>query len=264
MKPPPRFAFNARIFSKHSALPFAVVLVSAIVWADNKPWRTKPYDAWTDKDIQSVMTGSPWVERTTIRHTWTAASQTEKNAALDPLINGGRREHPSASGMTETNPEATVRSGDDSTQELIVGVNVYWDSSRVMRAASARQMVFHGDMKDSEVEQYVRAPQEEYQIVLSMGDMTPFMQSDEKFFQASSSLEMKRSKLKLSPSHVVYQKDSHGFLRQVAFFFPKKIGSDPTIGSNETDVEFKCKIADSTIHVDFKPRKMKDQAGPDL
>jgi hypothetical protein len=119
-------------------------------------------------------------------------------------------------------------------------------------------------MNDSDVEQYVRAPQEEYQIVLSMGDMTPFMQSDEKFFQANSSLEMKRSKLKLSPSHVVYQKDSHGLLRQVVFFFPKKNGSGPTIGSNETDVEFKCKIAASTLKVDFKPQKMTDQSGPDL
>ena len=112
---------------------------------------------------------------------------------------------------------------------------------------------------------YAQAPQEEYQLVLSMGDMKPFLQSDEKFYQANSFLEMKRSKLKLSPSHVVYQKDSHGVLRQVVFFFPKKAsGGQPTIGNDETDVEFNGKIADSKLRVGFKPQKMADQSGPDL
>jgi hypothetical protein len=245
-------------------LLFELFLCATLLRADDQTWKGKPYQQWTDKDIQSVMTESPWVQKTTIRHTWKAAPSTEKNPALDPLINGGVREHPAASGSTQTNPEATVRSGDDSTQELIVDVNIYWDSSRVMRAASARQMVLRGQMKDSEMEQYVNAPQEEYQIVLTMGDMTPFMQSDEKFFQANSSLEMKKSKLKLQPSHVVYQKDSHGLLKQAAFFFPKRTASGPTIESNETDVVFKCKVADSKLQVDFKPQKMTGSAGPDF
>jgi hypothetical protein len=258
------FMRKSRKSSKQGALFIVVMVCTSLLWADDKPWKSKPYRDWDAKDVQMIMTESPWVSKTTVRHTWTAVAQKEKNAALDPLINGGVREQPNASGATQTNPNATVRSSDESTQQLIVDVNVYWDSSRVMRAASARQRVLNGEIKDSEVEPYARAPQEEYQLVLSMGDMTPFLQSDEKFYQANSFLEMKRSKLKLSPSHVVYQKDSHGVLRQVVFFFPKKTGSDPTIGSDETDVEFKCKIADSTIHVDFKPQKMTDQSGPDL
>ena len=256
--------FTAKDSSKQAGVFFAVLVCITLLWADNRPWKSKPYQAWDAKDVQTIMTDSPWVRKTGIRHTWTAVSQKEKNAALDPLIDGGVREQPNASGATQTNPQATVRSSEESTQQLIVDVNVYWDSSRVMRAAAARQMVLHGQMKDSEVEQYANAPQEEYQIVLSMGDMTPFVQSDEKFFQANSFLEMKRSKLKLSPSHVVYQKDSYGVLKQAVFFFPKKTSSGPTIGSDETDVEFNCKIADSKIHVDFKTQQMTDQAGPDL
>jgi len=242
----------------------ALFLVATCLGADDKPWKSKPYQQWNDKDIQSVMTKSPWVQKTGIRHTWTTVEQKDKNAALDPLIAGGVPQHPGASGTTQANPQATVRADEESTQQLIVDVNVYWDSSRIMRAAQARQMVFNGQMKDSDVEQYVNTPQQEYQIVLAMGDMTPFLQSDEKFYLANSFLEMKRSKLKLPPSHVVYQKDSHAVLRQVVFFFPKKTESGPTVGSNETDAEFKCKIADSTIHVDFKPQKMVDQSGPDL
>ena len=256
---------KSRDFSTQAVLFVAVMVCTSLLWADNKPWKNKPYQLWDAKDLQTIMTESPWVRKTSIRHTWSTVSQKEKNAALDPLIDGGVRETPNASGATQTNPNATVRSSEESTQQLIVDVSVYWDSSRVMRAASARQRVLHGEMKDSEVEPYAHAPQEEYQLVLSMGDMTPFMQSDEKFYQANSFLEMKRSKLKLSPSHVVYQKDSHGVLRQVVFFFPKKTSQGvPTIGNDETDVEFNWQVADSKLHVDFNPSKMADQSGPDL
>lgn len=115
------------------------------------------------------------------------------------------------------------------------------------------------------MDSYMRQPQEEYVLVLAMGDMTPFIKSDEKFFQANSSLLMRRGKLTLPPSRVAYQKDSNGHLTQVVFFFPKKTSSGgPTIGSDENDVEFKCKIADTMFHVDFDPRKMTDPSGPDL
>jgi hypothetical protein len=76
---------------------------------------------------------------------------------------------------------------------------------------------------------------------------------------------MRRAKLRLPPSHVVYQRDANGILKQVVFFFPKKTsGGLATIGSDQTDVEFNCKVADSKMHVDFKTQKMTDQSGPDL
>jgi len=134
-----------------------------------------------------------------------------------------------------------------------------------MRAATARQSVLRGEIEEADVEPYVRAPLEEYALVLSMADMTPFLQKDEKFFQGQAFLEMRRHGRQLSPSHVVYQRDVKGTLKQVVFFFPKKTASrEPTIANDETDVEFRIKIADSRVHVGFSPQKMTDQTGPDL
>ncbi|HXW56590.1 MAG TPA: hypothetical protein VEJ67_12635 [Candidatus Cybelea sp.] len=240
----------------------ALFFCAALLRGDDKPWK-KPYQEWNDQDVQSIMSDSPWVRKTFIQRTW-VDSENLRNVPPQQQISGGVRTTPNAAGTTAANPKATNRADQEETQAVNISVNVYWDSSRVMRAASARQMVLHGQMKDSEVEQYVNAPQEEYQIVLSMGDMTPFMTNEEKFFQANAFLEMKRSKLKLPPSRVVYQKDSNGVLKQAAFFFPKKTSSGPTIGGDETDIAFKCKIRDSTVHVDFKPQKMTAQSGPDL
>jgi hypothetical protein len=261
MKPGSNRGLTMRNSTGWAGLLLALFLC-AILRADDKPWK-KPYQEWNDKDVQSIMTDSPWVRKTFIQHTW-VDTENLKDVPPQQQISGGVRTMPNASGTAGASPNATNRASETSTEQLNVDVNVYWDSSRVMRAASARQMVLHGQMKDSEVEQYVDAPQEEYQIVLSMGDMTPFITNDEKFFQANAFLEMRRSKLKLPPSHVVYQRDSSGVLKQAVFFFPKKTSSGPTIGSDETEVEFKCKIADSPMHVDFKPQKMTGQSGPDL
>jgi len=248
-------------FSKHFALLLAVLIAAALAGADNKPWKGKPYQEWDEKDVELIMTQSPWVQTTTIQRTWLPVS--EKEVAPEQPIAGGVRSVPSATSAGASSPAATNRASESSEQEL--NVYVYWDSSRVMRAAAARQRVLHGEMKDSEVESYARAPQEEYEVVLSMADMTPFIKSNEKVFQANSSLEMKKGKSSLPPSRVVYQRDANGALKQAVFFFPKKTSSGAaTIGSDETDVQFRCKIADSTLKVGFKPQKMTDQSGVDL
>jgi Ca-activated chloride channel homolog len=235
---------------------------SNLVVVPNRPWMSKPYDAWNDRDIQSILTQSPWVQTTTIQRTWLPVA--EKDVPPERLISGGIRSWPKdAPNLSGASPAVTIRESEASQSEL--NVYVYWVSSRVMRAASARQSVLHGEINESDVEPYVRAALDEYALGLSMADMTPFLQNDEKFFQRQAFLEMWSRGRELSPSHVVYRRDAKGNLKQVLFFFPKKTPSgEPTITPDETDVEFKCRIGDSTLHVGFSPQKMTDQAGPDL
>lgn len=248
--------------SRHCALPFALLLAAGLVWADKKPWMSKPYDAWNDKDIQSILTQSPWVQTTTIRRTWLEVSEKD---APPVLINGGVRSWPAdAPNLQGASPAVTIRES-ESSQRGELNVYVSWDSSRVMRAALARQSVLRGEIKESDVEPYARTVLQEYSLVLSMADMTPFVKNDEQFFQRQAFLEMRTRGRELSPSHVLYQRDAKGTLKQVVFFFPKTDSSgEPTITPDEKDVEFKCKIGDSSLHVGFSPQKMTDQAGPDL
>jgi hypothetical protein len=199
------------------------------------------------------------VRVTTIQRTWLAVA--EKDVAPEPQISGGVRQMPAGSGQVGGGATAPVRAGEGSWREL--NVFIHWQSSRVMRAATAREAVLHGEQVD--VEKYASDPQSEYQIVLHMEDMTPFAQHNEEFFQNSASLQMKRGKSKISPSHVLYKRNQKGLVTDAVFFFPKTSPSGlPTVSGDETDVQFSCKIADSTVRADFKPREMADQSGPDL
>jgi hypothetical protein len=96
--------------------------------------------------------------------------------------------------------------------------------------------------------------------------MAPFFRHDEKYFQTVASLQLKKSKLKLSPSHVRYERDAQGVLVTAAvFYFPKKTPSgDPVMASDEKNVSFVCKLEGSTLQVSFEPPKMVDAAGADL
>lgn len=255
MKAKTNFLNHSKTLSKPPALLLVLLLGGTLLWAGDKAWKAKPYQQWNEKEIEAILTDSPWVRVTPIQRSWLPVA--EKDLPGTPQVNGGVRQMPNASTATTT-PE---RVGEGTWGEL--NVQIFWQSSRVMRAATAREAVLHGQNVD--VDKYASEPQAEYQIILRMEDMTPFQQNDEKFFQNNAFLQMKKGKDKISPSHVVYEKNSKGLVADAIFFFPKANSSGaPTISSDESEVQFSCKIADTTVRVGFRPREMVDQSGPAL
>ena len=248
------FLFHSNTRSKPLALLLALLLGATLLWAGDKPWKDKPYQQWNEKELQAILTDSPWARITSIQRSWLPGP--ERDIAPQERSSGGVK------GQTPAKSPATapVGAGED-MQEM--NVQVYWQSSRVMRAATAREAVLHGEKVN--VDEYTSQPQGEYQIVVRMQDMTPFRQHDEKFFQGNAFLQTKKGKDKISPTHVVYEKNSMGLVQDAIFFFSKTTSSGaPTVSADETEVQFSCKIADSTMRVGFKPRDMVDQSGPAL
>jgi len=234
-------------------LLFSMMMVFVtVIWANGEPWKGKPYQQWDDKDIERVFLNSPWARTTTITRTWLPISSKD---LPDKITSGAGRQV----------PKELERSGETSVGGEL-NFYVFWASSRVMRAASARKAVLHGDNKALDVEKYAREPQDEIQILVRSGDMAPFTRKDEKFFQANAFLQPRKSNQKISPSHVRFERDAKGILVTSAlFFFPRKTASgDPTIAADEKNVEFTCQVEGSTLRVNFEPQKMVDQAGPDL
>jgi len=249
------FLFNSKTLSKPLALLLGLILGGTLLWAGDKAWKDKPYQQWNEKELQAILTDSPWVRVTPIQRSWIPAP--EGNTAPQQRSSGGSRGQAPGASPASTAPTGA---GED-TQEM--NVQVYWQSSRVMRAATARQAVLHGENVD--VDKYASQPQDEYQIIVRMQDMTPFRQHDEKFFQSNAFLQMKKGKDKISPTHVVYEKNSMGLVQDAVFFFSKTTSSGaPTVSADETEMQFSCKIGDSTVRVGFKPRDMVDQSGPAL
>ena len=240
---------------------FAVLIIAALTFAGNEPWKSKPYQQWNDEDIQKIFTDSPWSRKVTVEGTWRPVVGV---GGSDGAINaGGSGGSKGVGGGATTLPGETDR--DAGTVGPSVPFNVYWMSSQTMRAALARRGVLHAGRDEAAAEKYAEAPLDEYQIAVQGSDMAPFVHNDEKFFQANSWLENKKSKQKISPSHVEYTHDeNNGRITSAIFFFPKKINDQDSIGPNDKSVEFTCKMGKSTLHASFDPTKMVNQKGSDL
>jgi hypothetical protein len=234
-----------------------LLILASLAWAADVPWKSKPYDQWTDKDLEKIFTDSPWSRIGTVTRTWapvTSSGASTSGTQPSSPIPGGR-----PGGVAAPSGNDAGGPGDE------LRFNVYWASSRIMRAASARKSVLHGGKQDVDVAKYASEPQEEYQIVVQSEDMTPFARHDEKFFQDNSFLDVKKTKQKISPSHVRYERDDKGLASAAVFFFPKKTqAGEPTVPNDEKNLEFNCKIEGSRLRVNFDPQKMVDQSGPAL
>jgi hypothetical protein len=249
----------------------AAMLASGMLLAGSKdPWIAKPFDQWTDQDIQTILTVSPWIQKVTVEATWKPMTPGEMPESA-PGIPSGAQSQPTAGGgngtsqnrpqtviPAEADPNARTR-GDD------VQFLVYWMSSRTMRGAVARRAELHAGEDPKEAAAMVAQPQETYRIIVQGTDMAPFQRQEEKAYGSLAWLQLKKSKDKISPSHVDLQKDNKGVVTSAVFQFPKKnAAGGPTIPPDTKGVEFDCKVGASTLKAYFDPPKMTDSQGPDL
>src|SRR5690242_19317596 len=52
------------------ALIIASLAFVAVALASDPPWKGKPYDQWTDKDLEKIFTDSPWSRIGMVTRTW--------------------------------------------------------------------------------------------------------------------------------------------------------------------------------------------------
>jgi hypothetical protein len=248
---------------KAAAGGLAIVVLTLLAWTGTEPWKSKPYQQWNDEDIQKVFTDSPWARKVIVEGTWkpvVGVNGGDSNVAQAGNGSGGGSKG-AGGGVNALPAEADRNAG---TVGPSVAFAVYWMSSQTMRAALARRSVLHAGNDEAKAEQYVEAPVDEYQIGVQGLDLAPFYHNDEKFFEANSALELKKTKQKVSPSHVVYNRDAKNAITSAVFFFPKKVNGQDLISPGDKSVEFSCKMGKSTLHAIFELKSMVNQKGVDL
>jgi hypothetical protein len=258
----------------------AFLTLGTLAWASGDPWKEKPYTQWDDKDIQRVLSSSPWMRSVSVVAAWQTAPSSYDMPGDNPHPASQQPATPSGGGgggMGGGGKGAPGGGGGGGGQPSSMGAdapptipqaefNVFWMSSRTMRGAMGRREILHSGKDAAEVDTFVNKPMDEYEIVVQGRDMNPFVNNDEKFFQSNAFLEIKKSKEKVSPSHVTFERGANGkTVTGAFFFFPKKSASgENVIAPDEKSVQFTVSLGKSILKADFDPRKMDDQKGPDL
>lgn len=246
----------------------AVFVLAALVWAGGDPWKTKPFSQWTEKDLQAIFQTSPWAKANVqAAGAWRPMGSETMSGPTPGAIAGSSTDNSKASqGSLGEQMGGAEKS---KNAEAVAATQVYtvlWWSSRTIRAASTRHAVLQGSLKQDDAERIVAQPKEEYEVLVQAQNMHIFQDRGEKAFEKVCYIEARKSKRKLSPTHVAFQRGPDGeTVVGVVFFFPKKEkNGEPTIAVDEKDIDFFLQVGAARLITYFEPKKMVDNQGEDL
>jgi hypothetical protein len=242
----------------------AFLIIATLAWAGGDPWKTKPPSQWTEKDVADILANSPWARaNVSVFGANNTQGMTQASGSGGTAGGKGDMSHNSAGATPDT---AGGTEKEDEAAAAAESYSVYWWSSRTIRAASMRRAVLKGTMKEEDVDKTLANTPEDYMILIQSVNMAIFQRRGEQAFEKSAWLQMKKSKEKIFPTKVDFLKAANGTtVNGVIFYFPKKSASgEPTIATDEKEIDFYLLVGGSKILTAFDPRKMTDSQGEDL
>lgn len=251
--------FTQATFTFFLAFLFVSLGLITVAARPNDPWKDKDPQDWDEKDVQKILTDSPWskvfqfgmASNGSMDSSSTAVGRTaHPDTAVDPLMGGS----PSAPGSIEPLPGMGP----------VTKFTVSWHSSHTVREALLREKELAGSLPD-QARKDLAAKYDSYQISISGANLRMFGKEGAESLKAHSYLIPKNSKEKISPAKVVIQTSQNGTPVAILFDFPQKMASgEPTIAPAEKSAEFSAKVGNLPLKVTFDISKMSTKQGPDL
>ena len=254
-----------------------VTLLPVVALGADDAWKSKPYQQWDTKDVQKVLTDSPWSRSVHMEAKWRTNSAP---IGQDATTSGGKPSGASPSGGSGMGAGASASANAGSVAQNAPAMNtpsipetnfmVRWFSALTVRQALAWAQVLSGGMSEADAAKVLGDEPVEYTITVAGPDMTPFLKAEEKDLANASYLVAKKQGLKIPASHVVIQRksgakpdDPHA-VDVVVFYFAKKTAAgEPVFATPEKGAEFVCASGGVTIKTSFDLAKMKVASGPD-
>lgn len=256
---------------------FAVLAIAALALAANDPWK-KPYQQWDQKDVQKVLSDSPWARTVQVDANWqkggseSSSGLPQGSSAGGPPSGssggGGRPGMGGGGGGSAPSGGGGMGGGGDTGMSSTpqAQFTVRWASSRSIREALVRNAVLSGKIKQDDADKQLAQAPDSYQVLLSGQQMTPFQNAEEASIKERSTLTTKKGKQKIEASKVEFERSPDGkTIYSILISFPKKTATgESTIGADEKGAEFVSSVPGVNIKTSFDFSKMYDSQGRDL
>lgn len=252
-----------------------VLALAGLAYATSEAWKTKPYEQWNAADLKEVLWNSPWVKSASVPVEWQRVSvplnagklQGNQPGVSRGSVGGGPGNGPYGNaGNSEAAPPVASGNQDATINVPYATFYVRWNSAQTVREALAQQAVLGGQLSQAESTQFLAEPQSAYVIQVSGSDMTPFAGQTEDSLKADTYIEVKPSRMKISPSSVQITNGPNGSSVQFLLFsFPKQEPNGAaSIDSAAKQAHFHCKLKNLQLDLAFDLRKMAGKQGRDL
>jgi hypothetical protein len=256
-----------------AAIGIAVIGISA--WASGDPWKDKPYQEWTAKDVQRILNDSPWAHVIAVNVTWNNKPASGNAGEIDkaaPVAESTQVDVPGAATGRDYGADGAGGGGAGMQATTIkapatppVSFIVRWMSSRTVREAVLRDALLNGRITQAQADAEVARDVSMYQVIVASADMSQFEKASADALQAGASLIPSGSGHKIGASTVKVQRTPDGKIVLVMFGFPRaQADGTPAIAAGEKSVEFDCVFARFSLKTPFDLSTMADKKGSDL
>ncbi len=229
---------------RRALLLFAAVLMLALLAAAGDPWKEKKYTEWTDKDVQKLLTDSPWGRLVILRMGGPAAPDMSSGGgrgmpgggAIDAGEAGGGGFGEAGGGGFGGGGGRGGRGGrgggtSGSSAAGEIRLFVRWQSSLPVRQALARNQLISGRITQERADQFVSQKPGKYVVAVS---------GLPRMAMGGASLEKVKgaTRLKIGSGETLNLEDvrvSQGDAVELYFFFPRVAELDPAVAKS---VEF--------------------------
>jgi len=222
---------------RHGSIAIVWLAACAVLAADF--WDEKEFTDWSDRDVQRMVTNSPWAKRITVvfpRAPQTALNDRNPVAGGIGGVGGGGRGGRGFGGGDGFGPARQSR------------LVVQWRSALPMRQAIVRGRIGEGGALDSAGRQLLAQRPTGYFIVVA-GLPRPFARLDPAALMAGARLE-RPGKRPILPIEAAAEPEGNGAV--ILYLFPR--GDAITLADEE--VEFVTEIAEASIERTFELEDM--------
>jgi len=242
-----------------------IVFVSVLAWA-GKPWLdVRPYTEWTEKDVRSILTESPWIAS----QTFMIYSRDDEAASRE--LNPQTAQGVAAGGNVGSGTDriGQVRSTAESPLDHQVYVSVIWASSLTLRQATVRMTQLRGAAPAGDPAQFLAQAPPDYEIVVTETPWSESKKAKADLFDLSEAELKERVYLetipggqKVAPQRV--QTSPGRAFPTLKFYFPREVAGKPFISPNESGIRFFFKTRRGDLKAEFNTRAMVREGKPDL
>ena len=226
---------------RHGSIAIVWLAACAVLAADF--WDEKEFTDWSDRDVQRMMTNSPWAKRITVvfpRPPGTALNdRTPVAGGIGGGAAGGGRGGRGGRGFGGADGFGPTR------QSRLI---VQWRSGLPMRQAIVRGRIGEGGVLDPAGRQLLAQRPTGYFIVVA-GLPRPFARLDPAALAAEARLE-RPGKRPILPIQAAAEGEGNGAV--VLYLFPR----DDAITLADEEVEFVAEIAEASIERTFELEDM--------
>jgi hypothetical protein len=216
---------------------FAFCLMAADFWQ-------KPYTEWADKDLQKMMTNSPWAHSVSVSMGGPAVAPEGGGGGGRGGGGGGRGGGPQGGeGGGADAPVPGVREPE---------ISARWQSAMPIRQAFVLLKYGAEAAKSEEAQKFLAKEQTTYEIVLS-GPLQPFLRGrPEDMPNALGEVTFLSTKEKGAVKPVSIQVGKPGRSMDILIAFPRQM----PYTVDDKEVEFSTKLGSSTVKIKFRLKDM--------